>query len=313
MKGTRNVARGFVICVLLVVAGCVSTPTVPVSTNGEWSGLTPGRERPRIALVLGGGAARGFAHIGVIRVLEQEKIPVDLVVGTSVGSLIGALYAHHGDSFELEWTAYKLEYDDIFDYTVFNSKMGPVTGERLERFVRETVPLKNIEALKLPFAAVATDLYHGDRVILDRGDLARSVRASCSIPGIFQPVKFRGHLLVDGGVVDNIPIDVARERGADLVIAVDISRNVTNYNITNAVDVTLQAVWIMFKENVAQQRKDADILISPAVDKIAMLDFSKKKEAMLAGMSAAREAVPAIREAMIAWQRANGVVGSANP
>ena len=297
----------------LSLAGCVTPATSQSVTNGDLTGLAPGRERPRIALVLGGGAARGFAHIGAIRVLEQEKIPIDLVVGTSVGSLIGALYAHHGDSFELEWTAYKLEHDDIFDYTVFNSKMGPVTGERLERFVREKIPVKNIDELKLPFAAVATDLNNGDRVVLDRGSLARSVRASCAIPGIFQPVKFRGRMLVDGGVVDNIPIDVARERGADIVIAVDISRNVTNYNITNALDVTLQAVWIMFKENVAHKRKDADVLITPAVDKIAMLDFSQKKEAMVAGIAATREMVPSIREAIRGWQRNDGLVATAAP
>ena len=288
---------------IVASVGCVPRAVHNGVPDGDLSTLMPGRERPRIALVLGGGAARGFAHIGVIRVLEQEKIPIDMVIGTSVGSLIGALYANYRDSFEIEWIAYKLEHDDIFDYTVFNAKMGPVTGERLERFVRDKIPVRRIEELKLPYAAVATDLYHGTRVVLDQGDLARSVRASCSIPGIFQPVKLHGRMLVDGGVVDNIPIDVARERGADIVIAVDISRDVTNYNITNAIDVTLQSVWIMFKQNVTYGTKDADVLIAPAVGKIAMLDFSKKKEAMLAGMTAAREAIPAVREAISAWPK----------
>ena len=299
-----NQKTGWLFVVLLtVLAGCASltTPTDPGATAN----------RPRVALVLGGGAARGFAHVGVIRALEQEKIPIDLIVGTSVGSLIGALYAHELNSFELEWTAFSLEKDDLLDYTFMSAGMGPIKGERLEAFVNKKIPVVNIESLKIPFAAVATDLNRGTRVVLDRGPLARAIRASCAIPGVFQPVEHQGRLLVDGGTVDNLPVAVAREKGADIVIAVDISQNVTNYNITNLVDVTLQAVHIMFSENVSQRRRDADVLIAPAVGSVAMMDFTQKKRLMQAGMDAGQQAAPAIRAAMEAWNVKNGRLSAA--
>jgi NTE family protein len=259
--------------------------------------------RPKIALVLGGGAARGFAHVGVIRVLEQEKIPIDLIVGTSVGSLIGAIYASDLNSFELEWTAFSLEKEHLFDFAMLSAftAMGPVKGDRLEEFMRTKIAVSNIENLKLPFAAVATDLNRGTRVILDRGSIARAVRASSAIPGVFNPVEYQGKLLVDGGVVDNIPISVARDKGADIVIAVDISENVTNFNVTNMVDVVLQSVNIMFSENVGFRKKDADVLITPAVGSVAMLDFTQKKRCMQAGIEATQKAMPDIRKKIEEW------------
>ena len=261
--------------------------------------------KPKIALVLGGGAARGFAHVGVIRVLEQEKIPIDMIVGTSTGSLIGAIYANDANSFELEWTAFALEKDSIFDYAIFSAVtgMGPVKGDKLEEFVRSKVSAVNIENLKIPFAAVATDLNRGTRVVIDHGPIARAVRASSAVPGLFNPVEHQGKLLVDGGVVDNIPISVAREKGADIVIAVDISENVVNFNITNLIDVVIQSANIMFNENVKYKKKEADVLISPAVGNVAMLDFTQKKKCMQAGIEAAQKAVPEIKNAIAAWER----------
>lgn len=283
-------------CLILMLSCLTACATLPPPLPAD----TP-QAKPRIALVLGGGAARGFAHVGVIRTLEQEKVPINLIVGTSVGSLIGAIYAHDANSFELEWSAFSLEKGDLLDYTLLSSSMGPVKGERLEEFVKAKVPVANIEELRIPFVAVATDLNRGTRVVLDRGSLARAVRASCSIPGVFQPVSHQSRLLVDGGVVDNIPIDVARERGADIVIAVDISENVTNYNITNLVDVTLQAVNIMFKENSGQKKLAADVLITPDVGGVAMMDFTQKKRSMQAGIDATQRAMPAIRQAIDDW------------
>jgi NTE family protein len=356
-----------IVAVFALVAGCDSPPT---PTDPGAAG-----KRPRIGLVLGGGGARGFAHVGVIRALEQEKIPIDLIVGTSVGSLIGALYAHERNSFELEWTAFSFERDDLLDYALLPSsmgpikderleasvskkapvanrsaavpsgkwdieslgkqlealdkqaneslkiqyaavatnlnrllsvRMGPIKGERLEAFVTKKIPVANIESLKIPFAAVATDLNRGTRVVLDRGPLARAIRASCAIPGLFQPVEHQGRLLVDGGVVANLPVAVAREKGADIVIAVDVSQNVTNYNITDGVDAALQAVQIMGNENVKQQRRNANVLISPAVGNVAMMDFTQKKRLMQAGVVAGQQAAPAIRAAIEAWTAKNG-------
>lgn len=261
--------------------------------------------RPKIALVLGGGAARGFAHVGVIRALEQEKIPIDMIVGTSVGSLIGAIYANDLNSFELEWTAFTLEKDDVFDYGLMSAftGMGLAKGDKLEEFVKKKIAAANIENLKLPFAAVATDLNRGKRVVLDRGSVARAVRASSAIPGVFNPVDYQGKLLVDGGVTDNIPISVAREKGAELVIAVDISENITNFNLTNLVDVMLQSVNIMFSENVGYKKKDADVLITPDVGNVGMLDFTQKKRCMEAGIEATRRAIPEIRKKIEEWKK----------
>jgi NTE family protein len=315
MVGARMARRFLLVLVLALATACrtaapaggasrVPSAAPPAVAPGAPTSPPVVVPEPRVALVLGGGAARGFAHIGVIRVLEQERVPVDLVVGTSVGSLIGAIYAADRDSFELEWTAFQLEKDDLFDFGVANAVlgMGYAKGEKLEAFVRAKVKPANIEQLKLPFAAVATDLNWGTRVVIDRGPVARAVRASSAIPGVFEPVVHLGKLLVDGGVVDNIPIDVARERGADIVVAVDISENVGNVKIKNAIDVVLQATNIMFAENVARLRRDADVLVTPAVGDVAMLDFGQKKRCMQAGIEAARQAMPRIRAAVEGWK-----------
>jgi NTE family protein len=290
-----------------VVVPVAQVPQVPVVPQGP-------PPRPRIALVLGGGAARGFAHVGVIRVLEQEKIPLDMVVGTSVGSLIGAIYASDLNSFELEWTAFQLEKDDLFDFGVMNavSGMGLARGDKLEDWVKRHVKTVNIENTKLPFSAVATDLNWGHKVVLDKGSVARAVRASSAIPGVFQPVQHQGKFLVDGGVVDNIPISVAKAKGADIVIAVDISGNLGNPNITNLLGVTLQATNIMFALNVEHSKKDADVLISPAgIGDVGMLDFTQKKRCMQAGITAAQKAMPTVRKAIADWVTAHTVYGPA--
>ena len=292
--------------VLLAAAGCAAAPVVPPPPPPVVAPPRPPEPppMPRIALALGGGAARGFAHIGVIRILEAEKIPVDLVVGTSVGSLIGALYAQKRDVFDLEWTAFALTQDDLVDTGVMNAivGMGLAKGERLEKFVESKVTVKTIEALQIPFAAVATDLNWGDKVVIDKGPVARAVHASSAIPGLFEPVAHQGKILVDGGVVENIPIATARDRGADLVVAVDISGGVGNANIHNLVDVLVQASNIMFARNSENSKRGADVLITPDVRGVAMLDFTQKKRCMQAGMDAARAAVPRIREAIAAWQ-----------
>jgi NTE family protein len=259
---------------------------------------------PKVALVLGGGAARGFAHIGVIRVLEQERIPIDLVVGTSVGSLIGAVYASDRDSFDLEWTAFQLTQDDIFDFRLLNTVlgMGYARGDKLEAWVTEKVKARNIEQLKIPFYAVATDLNWGYRVVLDKGSVARAVHASSAIPGVFEPVQHLGKTLVDGGVVDNLAGDVAREKGADVVVAVDISEEVGNTNIKNVLDVLLQTTNIMCAASMTRLRANADVVIAPKVGGVGMLDFSKKKQTMQAGIDAARAAMPKVRAAIEAWK-----------
>ncbi|MBL0210847.1 MAG: patatin-like phospholipase family protein [Holophagaceae bacterium] len=293
------------IALLSLLTACQPAPPVTIPRPTIPQGPPP---KPKIALVLGGGAARGFAHVGVIRALEQEKIPIDMVVGTSVGGLIGAIYAADVNSFDLEWTAFQLEKDDLFDFGVLNAVvgMGLAKGDKLEAWVKGHIKTANIENMKIPFAAVATDLNWGHKVVLDKGSVARAIRASAAIPGVFQPVQHQGKILVDGGVTDNIPISVAKAKGADIVIAVDISANLGNTNITNLVGVTLQATSIMFARNVEHAKKDADVLITPGgIGDVGMLDFTQKKRCMQAGIAATQQAMPAIRKAIEAWVAAH--------
>lgn len=253
----------------------------------------------KVALVLGGGGARGFAHVGVLRVLEQEKIPVDLLVGTSAGSFIGAIYADSRDSFELESVAWTAKKEDVFDWSLLGSTRGPVTGRALREFVDRHVRARTIETLAIPFLAVATDLVTGEEVILDRGPVAPAVHASSAIPGVFRPVEIGGRTLVDGGIVDPIPVRPARERGADVVVAVDIGREIPAEEPENLASISLRSLSIQSRELARYKAAEADVVISPKVGDTSPYDFSRKKELMAAGMAAAREALPEIRDAIL--------------
>ena len=294
----KHISHVLFIGIILLLSSCQTIEGPVVPPTGELP-------KPKIALVLGGGAARGFAHVGVIRALEQEKIPIDLIVGTSVGSLIGAIYAYDMSSMELEWTAFLLEKDSLFDYGMFTAftGMGVAKGDKLEEFVKSKVPVENIENLKIPFAAVATDLNRGTRVILDKGSVAKAVRASSAIPGVFPPVNHQGRMLVDGGVIDNIPVSVAREKGADIVIAVDIGENLLNFNITNLLDVMQQSIAIMGAENAKYKKREADVLIAPKIGDVGMLDFTQKKRCMMAGIEATQRSMPDIKAKIEEWGR----------
>ncbi len=260
---------------------------------------------PRVALVLGGGGARGFAHVGVIRVLEDARVPIELVVGSSVGSLVGAIYAAQPNSYALERLARRLERDDFFDFSLSPALFGEglATGDRLERFVREHVHARTFEALRIPVVAVATDLDTGERVVLRQGDVARAVRASCAIPGVLEPVRLDGRVLVDGGVVRNLPVDVARQVGADVVIAVDLAALEPRATPKNFVEVILRVVNLVARAEAEELQGIADVTLVPAVADVGFIDFDRKDAAIRAGMEAARAALPRIREVLAAWPR----------
>jgi NTE family protein len=262
---------------------------------------------PKVVLALGGGAARGFAHIGVIKELEREQIPIDLVVGTSVGALIGAIYACEGRLDRLEAVARPLVRKDLFDYGLapLFDRMGLAKGESLRALIRNSIPKVTIEEFTIPFAAVATDLKAGRRVVLSQGSVETAVRASCAIPGIFAPIEYEGRLLVDGWVLENIPVAAARELGADLVIAVDVSMAIAGNDIDDVIDVIVQSVSIMSAEQMKWSRSKADIFITPDLHSVGRMDFDKKEFCLQAGIQAARDALPEIREKIAAWKRAN--------
>lgn len=273
----------FVVAIVLL-SSCTTAPVV-----------TPKRAEPKVALVLGGGSAKGFAHVGVLRVLEREKIPIHMIVGTSVGSLIGGIYASNPDSFQLEWAAFKIARGDILDYSITSSKMGPVQGARLEAFVEQNAKVKLVEATKIPFYPVATDLNTGETVTLEKGSLAKAIHASSAIPGIFVPVTFGNRTLVDGGVTSNIACDVARAKGANVIIAVNLQKDVRDTDITSVIDVIAQSISIMMHVNTRSKLAHADVIIEPDTKGISMFDFSRKKTLMEEGMKATEIALPRIR------------------
>jgi len=290
--------RLFLACAVLLQAACsilpASRPTPPAP---------PPRSKPvKIALVLGGGAARGFAHIGVIKVLESQGIVPDMVVGTSAGSVVGALYAAGYDGFALQKMALKMDEAAISDWSVpfFSSSTGVLKGEALESYVNKAVHNQPIEKLKIPFAAVATDLNSGQPILFQRGNTGMAVRASSAVPSLFQPVKINGHLYVDGGLVAPVPVHFARDLGADFVIAVNISVRPEVQMASSSFDVLLQTFAIMGQSINHFELKDADVVIQPALGSMKGDDFAGRNLAILAGEQAATAAMPEIRRKLAA-------------
>ncbi len=253
---------------------------------------------PKIGLALGGGAAKGFAHIGVIKMLEASGIHPDVVAGTSAGSVVGALYASGMDAFALQQTAVGLDEAKIRDVRLFSG--GLVQGQALQDYVNQLVRQQPIERLKLPFAAVATELETGRRTVFGRGNTGRAVRASSSIPGVFEPVEIHGKHYVDGGVVSPIPVDAARQLGADFVIAVDISAAPDGTNPRDMMGIVGQSLDIMGRQLAAQESARAEVVIRPDLTGIGPTDFEQKNQAILAGEKAALAAIPAIRAKLAA-------------
>lgn len=250
--------------------------------------------KPKIALVLGGGAVRGFAHIGVIKVLEAQGIVPDMVVGTSAGSVVGALYAAGYSGFELQKIAFKLEEESVGDWIIPNR--GFIKGEALQAFINKAVQNKPIEKLRKPFSAVTTDLQSGEMVLFSRGNTGQAVRASSSIPGVFQPVTINGRDYVDGGLTSPVPVRAARALGADVVIAVDINAKPKSRKIEGLTDILLQTFTIMGQAISGRELQEADVVIRPNTATIGAADFAQKHEAILEGEKAAQAAIPLIRQ-----------------
>ncbi|MBP8133680.1 MULTISPECIES: patatin-like phospholipase family protein [Zoogloea] len=262
------------------------------------------RLKPRIALALGGGAARGFAHIGVIKALETNGIVPDFVVGTSAGSVVGALYAAGHGPFELQKLAIQLDESSVTDWSLFDR--GVIKGEALERFINTNVGNRPIEGLKRRFAAVATDLQSGEPIIFQRGNTGTAVRASSSIPGVFPPVAIGGREYVDGGLVAPIPVKEARSLGADIVIAVDISGRPSGKKNQGSLDVLLDTIAIMGGALGKVELHGAEVVISPDMRGLASTNFQQRHEAILAGEKVGFAAIARVKDAIAAWERKNG-------
>jgi NTE family protein len=217
-----------------------------------------------------------------------------MIVGTSVGSAVGCLYAYGYSAFELQKMSFSIEKGDILDLTIPDN--GFIKGEKLEEFINKTLKNTPMEKLKIPFYAVATEIKDGQEVVFGKGNTGQAVRASCSIPGIFRPVKIVDKMYVDGGVVSPVAVDAAKRFGADIVIAVDISTGVERTQPENTIETILQSLNVMYSKLASIQLCNADVVIKPKVGHIGSTDFSKRHEAILEGEKAAIEALPQIMQ-----------------
>ncbi|MDF0725301.1 patatin-like phospholipase family protein [Cytobacillus sp. S13-E01] len=255
---------------------------------------------PKIGLALGSGGARGFAHLGVIKVLKEENIPIDMISGSSMGALVASFYGAGLDIERLYKFAVAFKRKYYLDFTV--PKMGFISGKRVKELIRLFTHGKNIEQLDIPIAIVATDLLNGEKVIFKSGPIADAVRASISIPGIFVPEKVNGRLLVDGGVVDRVPVSVVRDMKADLIIAVDVSHVKVNDEITSIFDVILQSIDIMQDELVKEREIASDVMIRPRVEQYSSRAFTNIEDIIRIGEEETKLHIPKIKALIEGWK-----------
>lgn len=308
---TQTLSRLLLLCVLL------------------WtSSVFADTQRPKIGLVLGGGGAAGTAHVGVLKVLEENQIPIDMIAGTSMGAIVGSLYASGLKAAEIEKIVNTLDWPELFNDQVsrrdqsFHRKQemssffdsftvgagrggvklprGAVKGQKLtfelRRLLDHVSHIQNFDQLPIPFRAVATDIENGQAVVLSQGNLPTSVRASMSIPGLFPPVEINDRLLVDGFVANNIPVNIAQQMGADILIVVGIPTEYkTKQELGSAVDIALQSMYLMMSKSSTPQLQNIPqphIIMQPNMDGISSLNFDRVKDAMILGERQARAQVP---------------------
>jgi NTE family protein len=250
---------------------------------------------PKIGLALGGGAARGFAHVGVIQVLEEAGLRPSFLAGTSAGSLVAAIYASGKTAVQLQQVAESMEEVAITDWTLPILSRGMFRGEALARYVNQLVGGQLIENMPMRLGIVATDLNSGQAILFQRGDTGTAVRASSAVPAVFQPVKIAGHEYVDGGLVSPVPVRYARQMGAELVIAVDISSAPENNPANDTLQILLQTFSIMGKSINTFELRDADVVVRPVLTGISSADFSSRRRAIQAGRQAMLQVMPQLR------------------
>ncbi|MBU5210947.1 patatin-like phospholipase family protein [Heyndrickxia oleronia] len=256
--------------------------------------------KPKIGLALGSGGARGFAHLGVLKVLEENKITIDYLAGSSMGALVAVFYSfgHSMEQLIKISTAFKRKY--YLDFTI--PKMGFIAGNRVKDLIKTFTHNKNLEDLQIPVQVVATDLIKGEKVVFAQGPIADAVRASLSIPGIFVPEKVNDRLLVDGGVIDRVPISVVKEMGSDIIIGVDVSRVKKDAEITNIYDVIMQSIDILQMEALANHEGASDIFIQPDASHYDSRAFTNIEEIIKIGEEETKKFIPEIRQMIEEWK-----------
>lgn len=285
-------------CTTLATSGTAADAPALDSPRYEAS---VGTATPRVALVLSGGAARAFAHLGVLRVLEREGLRPDLVVGSSAGAIVGAYYASGMPVAKIEEEAARLALSTLIDINPLRIAFGAydlgyAKGDRLEAFIRESVD-RPMQSLPTRFAALATDLNTGERVLLTHGDTARAVRASSSVPALYEPVRAAGRLLGDGQITSPLPVDAARQLGARVVVAVDVAYPPTLSTLTGPMSVMFQSLAIASYRHLLIERERADVVVIPEIPDTGDLALSDRDWLIAAGESAAQRMLPALRAA----------------
>lgn len=290
------------ILVFSLLAGCAVGPSTSQKIEPPVV-ATIVKRAPRVGLALGGGAARGFAHVGVIQVLEEAGLRPDVVVGTSAGSLVAAIYASGKTGTQLQQVAEGMEEALLTDWTLPIFSRGLLRGEALARYVNTQVGGKLIEAMTLPLGIVATDLSSGEGILFRRGDTGSAVRASSAVPSVFQPVKIGSREYVDGGLVAPVPVRYAREMGAELVIAVDISNSPSDNLADGALQVLFQTFAIMGKSINAFELREADVIVRPALAGVRSADFASRRRSIEAGRAAMLGALPEYKAKLVSLAR----------
>lgn len=301
VPGVRRLRAAALLLSLAVLSACQTAPTVPPveappvvqPTEPAASAPVVPPKPPRVGLALGGGAARGFAHIGVIQVLEENGIKVDYVTGTSAGSLVAALYAAGRNGAALAAMADRMDESAFADWA-FPGR-GLIRGEALARFVRDNTGGRNIEQMALPLGIVATDLDNGQPILFQRGDAGTAVRASSAVPAVFTPVRIGSREYVDGGLVSPVPVRFARQMGAEVVVAVDISAIPDGAPTGDPMRMLLQTFAIMGRSINVFELREADVVLRPKLAGVSGADFSNRKRSIQAGRDAATAALPELK------------------
>lgn len=255
-----------------------------------------GSKKRKTALVLSGGAARGLAHLGFLKVLKEQNLTVDFIVGTSIGSLMGAVFAGGLDIEKAHQLAKTFTWKDFIDLTY--KGLGLFPGKKLQQTILKVVGDLKFSDLKIPLIVTTTDLETGELVKLQTGSIAEAVRASCAIPGIFSPIEIEGRLLFDGGVLENLPVKIAKQQGADTIIAVDVGYSFKKKRPQNIIEVIYKAFLLKGEALSQYHREEADVLICPELPEVDQMDFHKAEECIRGGILSAQEALPKLERVL---------------
>lgn len=296
VRRSRTLAWWTALAWIVLLAGCASAPPQPpVSVTQPVVQPPAPKPAPRIGLALGGGAARGFAHVGVIQVLEEAGLRPSMVAGTSAGSLVAAIYASGRSGAQLQRIAEDMEEASLTDWTLPLFRRGVLRGDAIARYVNQQVGMRPIEAMDITLGIVATDLHSGESIVFRRGDTGLAVRASSAIPALFQPVRIGGRDYVDGGLVAPVPVRFVRDMGAEFVIAVDISSPPQSDGADGMLQVLMQTFSIMGKSISALELRGADLVVRPVLQDVGSTDFAARKRSIEAGRVAMLAALPGLK------------------